>query len=339
MWILKANAYGHGLVPIARHLADLGALYIGVAYVEEGIELRQAGIKIPILIMGGIIKEQIPLFIDNDLTLTASSVAKLEIIQDTALKMNKKAVVHLKIDTGMERIGVHYYNASQLIETSNGCDHVLTEGIYTHLAKADDEDLSYSKLQLERWQIIIDRLPPDHNYTIHVANSGAILQIPQAHYDMVRCGLLLFGIYPSAHLTSIIQLRPALTLKTEVVYFKVVLPNHPVSYGGTWKSDKMKRVVTIPIGYGDGFMRSLSDKGKVIIGGKMYPIIGRICMDQLMVDIGWDSVYNGDEVILIGSGGNSKITVENLADWARTIPWEILTSINNRVPRIYNEVK
>jgi len=335
MWILKANAYGHGYLRIAHHLQALDASYLGVAYLEEGIALRESGIEVPILVLGGIANQQIPSYIKYNLTITAPSIGKLQAIDQIAKHLNTRAKVHLKIDTGMERIGVHYFNADQLIQESLKCKYVETEGIYTHLAQADSENSAYTNLQLQRWDKIISTLPKNHNYILHAANSGAIVQFPQAKYDMVRCGLMLYGIYPATHLKSHIDLRPALSLKSQIVYFKIVPANHPVSYGGTWSKSEDTRVVTIPMGYGDGYMRSISGQGQVIINDKIYPIIGRICMDQLMVDISEDSAYNGDEVTLIGSSKTQNISVEDVATWAGTIPWEILTSINDRVPRIY----
>ncbi len=171
----------------------------------------------------------------------------------------------------------------------------------------------------------------------HIANSGAILQLPESHLDMVRAGILLYGVYPSTEVSATIPVRPALSWKSHVVYFKVVKPGHAVSYGSTWQSDHMVRVVTIPVGYGDGYFRSLSNKGAVIIRGKKYPVVGLICMDQMMVNIEWETAYNGDEVILLGEDESLEvaITCSDLAEWAGTIPYEVLTNINTRVPRVY----
>ena len=345
MPILKANAYGHGLVEVARHLANLGAPYLGVAFLEEGILLREQGITAPILVLGGILGNQVPLFLEYDLTLTASSIEKLTQTNDAARAMGVTAKVHLKIDTGMERIGVHYYNAAEFLETTLKCDHCQIEGIFSHFANSDAADLSSAKLQLERFNEVLNfyeqrGLPFP---TRHMANSGAILQMPDSHLDMVRPGILLYGVYPSAEVPRPLPVRPALSWKSQVVYFKVVKPGHPVSYGSTWQSDHMVRVVTIPVGYGDGYFRSLSGKAQVIIRGKKYPVIGRVCMDQMMVNIEWETAYNEDEVILIGSPSTSDedssdvetISCEDLAQWAGTIPYEILTNINTRVSRIY----
>jgi alanine racemase len=337
MPILKANAYGHGLVEVGKHIEKLDVPYIGVAFLEEALLLRESGIQTPILILGGILGNQIPEYINNDLTLTASSIEKLQQVDQIAASMGKKAKVHLKIDTGMERIGVHYYSAEGLLEESLKCKHTIVEGIFSHFANADASDLTSAKLQLERFLEVIQfyekrSLP----FPIrHIANSGAILQLPESYLDMVRPGIILYGVYPSQEVQQTIPIKPALEWTSRVVYFKVVKPGHPISYGSTWESDHLVRVVTVPVGYGDGYFRSMSGKAEVLIRGNRYPVVGRICMDQFMVNIEWESAYNNDEVILIGKLGDNSITCEDLAHWAGTIPYEILTNINTRVPRVY----
>lgn len=337
MAVLKANAYGHGLVPVARLYESLGAPYLGLAFLEEGIRLRQAGIRTPILVLGGILGSQIPLFLEHDLTLTASSVDKLRAVEECAAATGRKARVHLKIDTGMERIGVHWYSAEPLLEASLHCPHVEVEGIFSHLANADAADLRHARLQIERFHEVLafyerHGLPTPIR---HIANSGAVVQLPEARLDLVRPGILLYGVYPSPECPRTVPVHPALTWKSTVVYFKVVQPGNPVSYGSTWAPDRLCRLVTVPVGYGDGYPRAMSGHAEVILHGRRYPVVGRICMDQVMVNIGWDSAYNGDEVVLLGEANGARITVEELADWAGTIPYEILTGINTRVPRVY----
>jgi alanine racemase len=332
MPILKANAYGHGLDGVARFLAPQ-VDYIGVAVLEEGIHLRKLGIHIPILVLGGIWGDQIPLYLRHDLTMTASSLERLEQIDAAAGALKKMARVHLKIDTGMERIGVHYYNVQSLLEAALKCKHVEVEGIYSHFANADAADLTHARLQVARFDEVL-RFYERHSLPMpvrHMANSGGVLQLPESHYDMVRPGILLYGVYPSAEVVRSVEVKPALSWKSRVVYFKVVRPGHPVSYGSTWQSDHPVRVVTIPVGYGDGYFRGMSNKAQVIIRGQKYPQVGRICMDQMMVNIEMGTAYNGDEVTLIGD----QVTVEDLAEWAGTIPYEILTNIGARVPRVY----
>ena len=337
MIVVKANAYGHGLTEVAKYL-DPQVDYIGVAVLEEGILLREIGVQTPILVLGGIWGNQIPAYLEHDLTLTAPSVERLEQIDQAAETLGKKAKVHLKIDTGMERIGVHYYNAHTLQEAALKCKHVEVEGIFSHFANADAGDLSHARLQLERFNDVLKfyekrGLPMPVR---HMANSGAILQLPESYFDMVRPGILFYGVYPSFEAQRTVEVKPALAWKSRVVYFKITQPGHPVSYGSTWQSDHNVRIVTVPVGYGDGYFRNMSNKAQVVIHGKRYPQVGRVCMDQIMVNIKQDSAFNGDEVILIGESENSeRVTVEELAEWADTIPYEILTNINTRVPRIY----
>lgn len=337
MPVLKANAYGHGLVRVAQLYQELNADYLGVAFLEEGILLREHGINIPILVLGGIWGNQIPIFLKHNLTITASSIEKLRQIDEYAGQNKIKAKVHLKIDTGIERIGVHYYSAEKFLEEAVKFPNVRIEGIYSHFANSERSDLCYTRLQLERFHEVL-RFFEKHSLELpirHISNSGAILQMPEANYDMVRPGIMLYGVYPSGETKKSVEVKPALTWKSLVVYFKVVKPNHPVGYGSTWQTDRNIRAVTIPVGYGDGYFRSMSGKAQVLINKKRYPVIGTISMDQMVANIESDSAYNGDEVILIGKDGNKSITVEELAEWAGTIPYEILTNINTRVPRVY----
>lgn len=337
MPIVKANAYGHGLVEVARHLVAQGARRLGVAFLEEAVALREAGVTLPILVMGGILGNQIPLFLRHGLTLTASSIDKLRQIDAAARDLGVSARVHLKIDTGMERIGVHYYNAHGLLERAAECRHTVVEGIYSHFANADAADLASARLQLARFLDVLQWYDK-HGVTPplrHMANSGAILQLRESHLDLVRPGILLYGVYPAAEVRRTIAVHPALAWKSRVVYFKVVTPGHPVSYGSTWQSDHPVRMVTVPVGYGDGYFRALSNVARVIIRGKKYPVVGRVCMDQIMVNIEWETAYNGDEVVLLGAAGDETITCEDVAGWAGTIPYEVLTNINTRVPRLY----
>jgi alanine racemase len=336
MLVVKANAYGHGLVAVSKALAEKTD-YVGVAVLEEGILLRQLGITAPIIVLGGIWRDQIPQYLQNNLTLAASSVERLEQIDAIAGQLGVKARVHIKIDTGMERIGVHYYSAHLLQEAALKCRNVEVEGVYSHLANADSSDLTHTRLQLERFNEVL-RFYERHSLPMplrHIANSAAVLQLPESYLDMVRPGILLYGVYPSSGIPHSVLVEPALAWKSRVVYFKVVKPGHAVSYGSTWQSDHEVRMVTIPVGYGDGYFRGMSNKAKVIIRGKKYPQVGSICMDQLMVNIEWDSAYNGDEVILLGEAAGQRISAEDLAEWAGTVPYEILTNINTRVPRLY----
>jgi len=340
MPVLKSNAYGHGLVAVSRMLEQEKPFAVAVAYLEEATRLREAGVRMPVLVLGGIVGEQIPRFLEQDLTLTASSVDKLLAIEACAVAKRVKARVHLKIDTGMERIGTHWYSAERLLATSLRVRNVEVEGIFTHFANADAADLTHARLQLERFQEVL-RFYERHSLPAplrHIANSGAIVQLPESHMDIVRPGILLFGSSPAPEIALTLKVKQALRWLTQVVFFKVVKGGNPVSYGSTWVPTGDTRVITLPVGYGDGYMRAMSGRAQVIVRGQRVPVVGRICMDQIMADIGSGTAYNGDEVVLLGEGregGDAPIRIEELAAWANTIPHEILTNINTRVPRVY----
>lgn len=338
MAIVKANAYGHGLVPVARHFESLGVPQLGVAFVEEGLALRAAGVRVPILVMGGIFGPQVAQYIANDLEITVSSLDKLHQVEAAAQALGRKAVVHLKIDTGMERIGVHSYSAGPFVEAAVASAWCEIKGIYSHLACADDPASPMTRLQLERFLEAcahFDRLGAPMPIR-HLANSGGVLHFPETCLDMVRPGIALYGVLPDPASRPTIDLQPALSLVSKVVYFKVVRAGNTVSYGATWAAATDTRVATVPLGYGDGYPRALSSRGVVLIRGQRHSIAGRICMDQFMVDLGPDgTAYNEDEVVLIGAQGGERITVEDVARTAGTIPYEILVGLNERIPREY----
>jgi alanine racemase len=338
MGIVKANAYGHGLVPVARHLQAQGVEQLGVAFVEEGIALRQAGVTTPVLVLGGIFGRQVAQFIAHDLEITVSSPDKLRQVEAAAQAMGRKAVIHLKIDTGMERIGVHSYSSRAFVEAAVASPWCMLKGIYSHLACSDDPNSPMTAQQVERFLEAcahIERIGAPMPLR-HLANSGGVLHFPETWLDMVRPGIMLYGVQPDPASLRTVDLKPVMSLASQVVYFKVVKAEHPVSYGATWAPEHDTRVVTIPIGYGDGYPRALSSRGEVLIRGHRYPIVGRVCMDQFMVDIGQDSAWNEDEVVLIGSQGDEALTVEALAHRAGVIPYEILVGLNDRIPREYS---
>lgn len=338
MPIVKGNAYGHGMIECAQHLEKIGAQWLGVALLEEGIALRKAGITVPIVVLGGILHRQIELFLHYDLDINAASVDKLKAIEAHAQHAQRRARVHLEIDTGIERTGIHYYNAHKLIDyaaTRRWCDIV---GIFSHFATGEEQDLTFARTQLERFKESIANNTTIFNTKplLHMAASGAILQLKESHFDMVRPGLLLYGIAPAPHLQGILDLQPVMSLSSRVVYFKVVKQGAGVSYGLTWKAPRDTRVITVPLGYGDGYNRQFMHGGHVIIRGKRYPIVGRICMDQFMVDIGSDEVYNDEEVVIIGAQGFEKITLEELTGTLHDgNPREITTMFGIRLPRTF----
>lgn len=343
MPMLKANAYGHGIEGVSRFIEPY-VDYFGVALVEEGIYLRSLGIKIPILVAGGIMIEQLPLFLEHDLTLSASSPDLLTAANQLSESTRQQMKVHLKFDTGMERVGVHEYESEGFLLQSIACNHLEIEGIYCHLANSElvepYQEMNNGvppvmpSLQLERFQEILRfyekrSLPTPMR---HICNSGGILNLPEGHMDMVRPGVLFYGVYPARELERTIAVKPIATWKSRVSYSKIVLPERPVSYGSLWQAQgSPTRIVTIPCGYADGYFRRMTNQARVVINGKSYPQVGRICMDQFMVDVGNDDIKVGDEAVLLGGA----IAVEELADWAGTSEYEILTNVSARVPRVF----
>ncbi|MBX2812314.1 MAG: alanine racemase [Myxococcales bacterium] len=339
MAIVKANAYGHGLVPVARALLNYGADQLGVAFLEEGIALRRAGIHAPILVLGGLIGNQVRHFIEYNLQIAAASSFKIEQVDEVASEMGQKAEIHLKVDTGMERLGTHWDSTETLLAAAQRAKHTKVVGVFSHLAESEHSDHSFTKKQIERFQYVVDMCARWGFRSIHkhLANSGGVLYHPDAWFDMVRPGIALYGVPPCSGPSP---LQPVLRLVSRIVYFKVVGEGSSVSYNRTWTASEDTRVVTVPVGYGDGYMRALSNTGQVCIRGRRYPVVGNVTMDALMVNLGPQGVgYNGDEVVLIGEDPASRVTigVHEIAQWSGTIPYEVLTTINTRVPRVYLE--
>jgi alanine racemase len=336
MIMMKANAYGHGVHGVAPYLASL-VDYMGVAFVDEGIQLRSLGVKTPIIVLGGTLPEELPQFIEHGLTVSVSSVELLESAEREASGAGVRLRVHLKIDTGMERTGVHDYEATEFLEKSLACSSLEIEGIYSHLANSETADLSHARLQLDRFLKVLDfyeghgMQPPPLR---HLANSGAILQLPESHLDMVRAGVLFYGVYPGPDVSRTVEVSPAMRWLSRVVQSKITLPGRPVSYGSLWSPKRPSRIITIPCGYGDGYFRRMSNEARVIVGGKSYAQVGRICMDQFMANAADDEVSVGEKVLLLGRDPSGEtVTPEDLARWAGTNEYEVMTNISSRVPR------
>ena len=333
MPMVKANAYGHGIDGVASFIEPY-VDYIGVALVEEGIHLRELGLRKPILVAGATLAHQIPLFAEHDLTLTGSSPELLDVAEEVSRSTGSRIKTHLKIDTGMERVGVREYEAESFILKSSAYRYLIVEGIYTHLANSELADRTYSDMQVERFQQILD-LYEKHSLPVpairHVCNSGGILNLPGAYFDLVRPGVLFYGVYPGEEVDRIIDVKPALTWRSRVAFSKRTRPGRPVSYGSLWQPETETGIVTIPCGYADGYFRRMTNRAQVRIGQKKYPQVGRICMDQFMVDVGDDEIHAGDEVILLGEG----ILAEDLAQWMGTNEYEVMTNISARIPRVY----
>lgn len=333
MAVVKANAYGHGAVAVSRAAVESGVDYLSVANVREALELREAGMLMPILILTESPTSVMDEIVQHRLTQTVYSYAEAKALSDEAVKRNKKAAVHIKVDTGMGRVGVNPSEAVALYHKIASLPNLIIEGIFTHFAKAEEHGDSYTDQQFEKFKNIITRL--DEIPIKHAANSAATLFHPQTHLDMVRVGLMMYGIYPSGGTHRSICLRPALSFKTRVAYIKRVTQNMPLSYGGTHVTSHETTIVTLPVGYADGYSRKLSNKAKVLIKGKRYPVVGTISMDMTLVDVGDAKVEVGDEVVLIGSQGVETISADEVARLSDTISYEIICSIGKRVPRIY----
>ncbi len=336
MAIVKANAYGHGSVEIAKAAETAGADYFGVASLGEALELRSSSIKTPILILSETDHSHIERVLDADITQTVYTLELAQLLSDTASHKRKKAKVHVKIDTGMSRVGVLPENARSLIEKIIRLPGIELEGIFTHFAKADDPDSGFTMEQFGKFNKIIESLKAGGIKVpiLHAANSAAMINFPETRLDMVRIGICLYGLKPSADNKGP-EIEPVLYFKTKVLYIKEVPENTPVSYGASYHTSKRTKIATLPVGYADGLSRGLSNKGSVIIKGKKYPIAGNVTMDMTMVEVGSDKIEIGDEAVLIGRDGNEEITVGEIAGLDGTINYEVVCGIGKRVPRLY----
>lgn len=342
MCVIKTNAYGHGAVVLAREMAAMGADSFAVATVDEGLELRRHGITQPILILGFASREQYPDIIRHHLMPTVFTYSMAKDIDAVAEAMHMTADIHIKIDSGMSRIGFKPDAASvqRIVMMNSLHKNLKIQGIFTHLACADCEADSMSFEQLERFEWVVRRLEENgvHIPVRHCANSAAIIRYPGMSMNMVRAGIILYGLYPSDEFdTHNVSLEPIMSLKSHVVCVKTVEPGTAVSYGATFVCQRPTRIATVSIGYGDGYPRALSNKGRVLIGSQSWPIIGRVCMDQLMVDV-TDADYEirqGDDVVLVGSQGSESISVEEVAGAGDSFNYEFVCNINRRVPRVY----
>ena len=333
---IKANAYGHGLEQMGQIAAEEGVDYLGVAHLQEGIKLREAGITIPVLVLGAIHENQISDLLHYNLEFTISSKFKADLVAKICKTTQKKCRIHLEVDTGMQRTGVRCATARTLFQHLQelGCFEVV--GIYSHLATCDSPDDSLALKQIASFNALLqDPIFQGHSLIRHIANSGGALFFPNAHLDMVRAALVVFGYIPMNCPETLKEIAPCFSLKAKVSYFKVVDKGEGISYGHLYVTSKQTRIVTIPIGYGDGFRRCLSNRGSVLIRGKRFPIFGTICMDQFMVDVGDHEVHVGDEVVLIGKQGDEEISLFEMAQLCDTIPYEILCLFNDRIPRLY----
>jgi len=339
MVVLKADGYGHGAVPIAKRIDDIADAY-GMAIVEEAVELREAGITKPILVLGYTASHLYDKVIQYDITQTIFQYETAYELNEAAKKAGKTVKIHIKLDTGMSRIGfaVTEESVEEIVKISK-LSNLCMEGVFTHFAKADEIDKEATRLQYQRFTEMLERLElRGISFTIrHISNTAAIIDLPEYNLDMVRCGIGTYGMYPSVDVQkNRVVLTPAMELKTHISYVKELPKGVGISYNGTYVTERPMRVATIPVGYGDGYPRLLSSKGRVLIHGKSAPILGRVCMDQFMVDVSdIPEAKQNDDVTLIGHDGHESIPTEEISAYAGTINYEIVCEVGKRIPRVY----
>ncbi len=338
--VVKANAYGHGMLEVAKIALEAGAEQLGVAIVEEGVELREAGITAPIHVLGALLADCADTVVTYDLIATVFTEDMLQALETEAKRQGKTASVYLKIDTGLNRIGVKGAESLRVLLTMlQGCKNLRLEGMFTHFAVSELPDKTFTAQQCERFEAAA-KLAREMGFTplLHAANSGATLDMPEGFaYDMVRCGIAMYGYAPAKNCSDAEKLIPALTWKTKVVFIKEIERGDTVSYGRHYTAQGKRRVATLPLGYGDGFKRCMEGRAHVLINGQRAPVLGVICMDQFVVDVtDIPNVQVGDEAVLLGRQKEACISADEMAAWAAgTISYEVLLSISARVPRVY----
>ncbi len=336
--IVKADAYGHGATKVTEFLCELGVNRFGVATMQEALDLRNDGVTAPILILGETFREEFHVAVNNNIDCTVSDYETAKFFAVTAKEMGKTATVHIKIDTGMGRIGFQANEQSyEDIKKIFALDGLSVAGIFTHFACADNPDKTSAENQREKYLKLTDRLIADgYIFRRHMYNSAAVMELDGYVGDSVRCGIMMYGLYPSEEMSRDFVLYPAMELKSSISFVKDVNAGFTVSYGSTFVADKDMKVATVPVGYADGYPRYLSNKGEVIVNGIRCKIIGKICMDQFMIDASnVPDLKVGDEVTLMGVDGNEMITVEDLSDSEYRFNYEFCCLLNKRVPRVY----
>jgi alanine racemase len=337
--VVKADAYGHGAIPVSLKLEKLGVEYLGVAISDEGVELRKGGVKAPILILGGIYKEDGDRVLQYNLTPVVFQREHLKALTKAAERRQRKVKVHLKVDTGMGRLGVPMDHWAAFLGELSRFPRIEIEGILSHFSMSDGEE-TFTARQWKEFQRAIGmakEMGVSWKY-LHMASSATLTAFPSYSGNLVRPGIMLYGSCPSPMLRSLIQLKPVMTLKTHIHFLKSIPPGAKISYGGTFVTKRESLIATLPIGYADGFNRHLSNQGEVLIRGRRAPIVGTVCMDFIMVDVTEiPNVSSGDEVVLVGKQGKQNITVEEIAERINSISYEVLCSIGKRIPRVYKE--
>lgn len=332
MAVVKANAYGHGSIEVAKTLEEESVDYLGVATLDEAIKLRQADINAPILILGSVFPHEAKAAAENNVTLTLCTDELLNELQKEKIKIK----VHIKIDTGMGRIGIWHEEAAEFAKkVKTSCPDIDIEGVYTHFSIAG-RDKFFTQYQIDSFNNVVSKLASEgiEIRIKHAANSIGLVDWKNAHFNMVRPGIIIYGVYPKFNFHKLLKLKPAFSLRTKVAFLKEVTAGRSISYGRTFITQSPTRIATLPIGYADGYGRILSGKAKVLIRGHLAPVVGKVTMDQTMIDVGHiRDAKAGDDVILIGRQFMNEITIEELSKLAGTIPYELLTAITYRVPR------
>lgn len=336
MAVVKANAYGHGTVEVSRVLESCGVNYFGVATTDEAVRIRDHGIKTPVLVLGSVLASEVDVAIEKDITLTLCGDELLDTARKAA-RGGSKLKAHVKVDTGMGRVGVWHEDALEFVKKISLEKSISLEGIYTHFSSAGRDDF-FTNHQIEVFEkLLVDiekawiKIPLKH-----AANSIATVDFKRSHLNLVRPGLIIYGMYPKHTFPKLIKLKPAMSLKTRIVFIKDTPPGRSISYGRTYITQKHTVIATLPIGYADGYSRKLSNHGEVLVRGQRAKVVGKVTMDQTMIDVGHiKGAKVGDEVVLIGCQGNDEIRAESLGRLAESIAYEVVCSISNRVPRIY----
>jgi alanine racemase len=339
--VVKADAYGHGAVPVSLRLEKLGVEYLGVAIPEEGIELRKGGVKAPILVLGGIFGGDVDKIFRFNLTPVVFRKDSLKLLSEEAERRNKRMRVHLKVDTGMGRLGVPLAHWPGFLREIRDFRKMEIEGILSHFSMTEEEE-GFTQQQWEDFRGAVEMakgIGISYKY-FHMASSAMLAASPSYSGNLVRPGIMLYGSYPSPMSRGLIELKPVMTLKTCIHFLKSVPPGSRISYGGTFVTRRESLIATLPIGYADGYSRQLSNRGEVLIRGKRAPVVGKVCMDFIMVDVtGIPNVSIGDEVVLMGSQGKEQVTAEEIADKIKSISYEVFCTVGKRIPRIYVDKK
>jgi alanine racemase len=338
--VVKADGYGHGALAAARAFLRGGATLLGVSSLAEGLELRRAGVGEPVIALGGLFAEEATDAVAHDVAVAAWTRDVVDALAAAARAAGRPARVHVKVDTGMTRLGLDVDDVREFGRLLRSIRDVEVAGVFSHLASADDVEQAVVQAQIARFRGVVTALREAGVVPglVHLANSAAVLSAPAAHFDAVRPGIMLYGYAPAPHLATRADLRPALRLSTRVTQLRRIPAGRPVGYGGTWVAARPSTIATLPVGYADGYHRLASNRAAVVVRGRRVPIAGRVCMDHVMVDVtDVPGVVAGDRVVMMGEAGGAAVPADELARWCETIPYEMLTAVAKRVPRVHGE--